>query len=183
MTLFPAILVAAVLAGRGAAIEATLLGALAAVYYFGATPRTLVDAGLMVLTGVLAGWLIQRLSEALWSADARAAELAESEFFYRQTLDSIPGLVFTTRPDGRCDYVSQQFEELGIRSWTVGDRWTEMLHPEDRERVPRHGRRRLRMGRRTMLKYRLRRRGPYEWFKARGSDSKGPWTDCSGFGW
>lgn len=171
VTLFPAILVAAVLAGRGAAIVASLLGALAAVYFFGATPRTLVDAGLMVLTGVLAGWLIQRLSEALWSADARAAELAESEFFYRQTLDSIPGLVFTTRPDGRCDYVSQQFEEYtGIRSADMlGDRWTEMLHPEDRERVFAAWSAAVADGASYDVEYRLRRRdGLYEWFKARG---------------
>ena len=43
--------------------------------------------------------------------------LRESESFYRQTLESIPGMVFTTRPDGYCDYQSQQWVRVHGRAY------------------------------------------------------------------
>lgn len=35
----------------------------------------------------------------------------QSEGFHRQALESIPGMVFTTSPDGWCDYQSQQWAD------------------------------------------------------------------------
>jgi PAS domain S-box-containing protein len=61
------------------------------------------------------------------------AALRESESFYRQTLESIPGMVFTTRPDGDCDYVNRQWSEYtGIAlAEHLGEGWSKMVHPED----------------------------------------------------
>ena len=61
------------------------------------------------------------------------AALRESESFYRQTLESIPGMVFTTRPDGDCDYVNRQWTEYtGItRSEHLGEGWSKVVYPED----------------------------------------------------
>ncbi len=99
------------------------------------------------------------------------AALRESEIFFRQTLETIPGMVFTTRPDGYCDYQSQQWAEFtGVpMKEHLGDGWNKLLHPDDRpvardawhnavvERAP------------YDLEYRVRRQdGEYEWFKVRG---------------
>ena len=67
----------------------------------------------------------------------RAEEaLRDSESFYRQTLESIPGMVFTTRPDGYCDYQSQQWVDYtGVpMAEHLGDGWNKLLHPDDRPR-------------------------------------------------
>jgi len=99
------------------------------------------------------------------------AALRESELFYRQTLDSIPGMVFTTRPDGYCDYQSQPWVDFtGVPMHEhLGDGWNKLLHPEDRPRA--YGAWQAAVEGRAPydLEYRVRRHdGAYEWFKVRG---------------
>jgi len=77
-----------------------------------------------------------RLQGILRDVSARRrteAALRESESFNRQTLESIPGMVFTARPNGHCDYVSQQWVDYtGVTiSDFLGDGWLAVLHPED----------------------------------------------------
>lgn len=110
-------------------------------------------------------------------ADITGSKHAEETL--RQTLESIPGMVFTTRPDGYCDYQSQQWEDYtGVpMSEHLGDGWNRLLHPDDRA---------LAMeawggatgGRSPYdLEYRVRRHdGVYEWFKVIGR----PIHDASG---
>jgi len=105
--------------------------------------------------------------------ERKAAEqaLRESELFYRQTLESIPGMVFTTRPDGFCDYQSQQWVDFtGVpMSEHLGDGWNALLHPDDR--LPALAAWRAAVEGRAPydLDYRVRRYdGEYEWFKVRG---------------
>jgi two-component system, sensor histidine kinase and response regulator len=105
--------------------------------------------------------------------DRKKAEdaLRESESFYRQTLESIPGMVFTTRPDGYCDYQSQQWVEYtGIPiSEHLGNGWNNLLHPEDRSRVYAAWRDAVEERAPYDVEYRVRRRdGEYEWFKVVG---------------
>jgi len=98
--------------------------------------------------------------------------LRESELFYRQTLESIPGMVFTTRPDGYCDYQSQQWVDFtGVpMSEHLGDGWNRLLHPDDRPRVFEAWRAAVEERAAYDLDYRVRRRdGQYEWFKVRGA--------------
>lgn len=97
--------------------------------------------------------------------------LRESELFYRQTLESIPGMVFTTRPDGYCDYQSQQWVDYtGIpMSEHLGDGWNRLLHPDDRPRTYAAWQAAVEERAPYDLEYRVRRHdGCYEWFKARG---------------
>lgn len=97
--------------------------------------------------------------------------LRESESFYRQTLESIPGMTFTCRPDGSCDYVSEQWVEFTGEPAPVflGDGWVRVVHPEDVERVLRAWRDAVEERAGFDLEYRIRRRdGVYEWFKVRG---------------
>lgn len=107
------------------------------------------------------------------NAERKRAEAAvrESELFYRQTLESIPGMVFTTRPDGYCDYQSQQWVEYtGIPvSEHLGDGWNRLLHPDDRPRAFAAWRAAVEGTAPYDLEYRVRRHdGVYEWFKVAG---------------
>ncbi len=105
--------------------------------------------------------------------------LRESESFHRQALESIPGMVFTTRPDGYCDYQSQQWVEYtGVPMGEhLGEGWNRLLHPDDRERA-REAWQAAVAGRAPYdLEYRVRRHdGAYEWFKVRGE----PIRDAAG---
>ncbi|MFO0601521.1 MAG: PAS domain-containing protein [Polyangiales bacterium] len=99
------------------------------------------------------------------------AALRESAHFYRQTLESIPGMVFTNTPDGACDYVSQQWVDFtGVpAAEQLGDGWARLLHPDDRPRALAAWRAAVAGAGSYDLEYRIRRAGGgYEWFKARG---------------
>lgn len=106
------------------------------------------------------------------TAQKQAEEaLRESELFYRQTLESIPGMVFTTRPDGYCDYQSQQWVDYtGVpMSEHLGDGWNSLLHPDDRPRAYAAWRAAVEGRAPYDLEYRVRRYdGEYEWFKVIG---------------
>ena len=97
--------------------------------------------------------------------------LRESEFFFHQMLESIPGMIFTTRPDGYCDYQSRQWADYtGVPSAEhVGDGWNKLLHPDDQARVLAAWRAAVENKANYNLEYRVRRRdGAYEWFKVIG---------------
>jgi PAS domain S-box-containing protein len=97
--------------------------------------------------------------------------IAESASFYRQTLESIPGMTFTTKPDGRADYMSQQWVEFtGVPAEAqLGDNWVMVLHPADRARAFAAWQTAIKVTGKYELEYRVRRRdGEYEWFKVRG---------------
>jgi len=97
--------------------------------------------------------------------------LRKSETFWRQMLESIPGMVFTTRPDGYCDYQSHQWVEFtGVpMSEHLGEGWNTLLHPDDRPRALAAWRAAVAGAAPYDLEYRVRRRdGQYEWFKVIG---------------
>jgi PAS domain S-box-containing protein len=97
--------------------------------------------------------------------------LRESESFYRQTLESIPGMVFTTRPDGYCDYQSKQWVDYtGVPlSEQLGDGWNKLLHPDDQARALDAWKAAVEGKASYDLEYRVRRHdGSHEWFKVIG---------------
>jgi len=127
------------------------------------------------------GRVLEWVGTCIDVTERRAAEkaLRESELFYRQTLESIPGMVFTTRTDGYCDYQSQQWVDYtGIpMSEHLGDGWNKLLHPEDRPRALAAWRAAIEGRAPYDLEYRVRRHdGAYEWFKVIGR----PIRDASG---
>lgn len=106
-------------------------------------------------------------------------ELEESENFYRQTLESIPGMVFTTRPDGYCDYQSRQWETFtGVPvNEHMGDGWNRLLHPDDQPRAMAAWRAAVAGRGPYDLEYRVRRQdGVFEWFRVIGQ----PIRDAAG---
>ncbi len=99
------------------------------------------------------------------------ATLRQREEFHRQALESIPGMVFTTRPDGYCDYQSQQWVEYtGVpMEQHMGNGWNDLLHPDDRPLAMEAWRQAVEGNSAYDLEYRVRRHdGHYEWFKVRG---------------
>lgn len=105
--------------------------------------------------------------------------LCESELFYRQVLESIPGMVFTTRSDGYCDYQSRQWVDYtGVpMPEHVGNGWNTLLHTDDQSRSYTAWRAAIEGRAPYDLEYRVRRHdGVYEWFRVIGR----PIRDASG---
>ncbi|WP_427914126.1 PAS domain-containing protein [Ramlibacter sp. MMS24-I3-19] len=97
--------------------------------------------------------------------------LREREAFYRRTLESVPGITFTTHEDGRVDYISEQWAAYTGRPVKehLGSRWADALHPDDRSRAHAAWTEAWRERSSYSVEYRLRRHdGAYRWFKAQG---------------
>lgn len=110
----------------------------------------------------------------------RAEErLSESESFYRQTLESIPGTSFTCSPEGGCDYISHHWIEFtGVPlDQQLGYGWVMMIHPDDRKPTMDAWQAALQNRSDYDLNFRVRRHdGAYKWFKVRTS----PIRDAAG---
>lgn len=105
-------------------------------------------------------------------AERRRAEeaLRESEAMFRTLSNTVPDIIFATRPDGFCDYCNQRWYDFSglTEEQTVGYGWTSALHPEDRERTNRWWEQAIRQGSAASIEYRLRSTaGDYHWFLAR----------------
>lgn len=96
--------------------------------------------------------------------------LRESENHFRNLANSVPDLVWTCIPDGKCDYLnSRWFEYTGIpEAELVGDAWIEQVYLDDRERLATQWREFMKQDRPFDVEFRLRSKdGRYRWFKAR----------------
>src|SRR5215813_5517689 len=99
-------------------------------------------------------------------------ELRESESRLRQLADAMPQIVYTCGPDGLVDYGNQQWVEyVGVPvEQSLGSRWIEAIHPDDRESARRRMREAGETGQPFETEHRLRRKdGQYRWHLARGS--------------
>jgi PAS domain S-box-containing protein len=100
--------------------------------------------------------------------DNKAAEqrLAESEAKFRAIADSMPQMVWSTRPDGFHDYYNARwYEYTGVPAGsTDGEGWNGMFHPEDQPRAWAAWNHSLRTGEPYQIEYRLRHHsGEYRW--------------------
>ncbi|HBY64527.1 MAG TPA: hypothetical protein DEH78_32305 [Solibacterales bacterium] len=117
----------------------------------------------------------RRIGFANVSRDIRERKAIESalqasERQHRMLIQTLPQMVWMTRSDGACDYLSPQWlEYTGVpeaAQW--GNGWAQTLHPEDRERTVQSWTESVATGARYDIEYRLRRHdGVYRWFKAR----------------
>jgi PAS domain S-box-containing protein len=103
----------------------------------------------------------------------RAEEaLRASEEKYRSLADLIPGIVWTSRPDGWIDYANQfWFKFTGLTmEQTQGSGWAVTVHPDDLERLTRIWSKALQSGEPVEVEYRIKRAadGVYRWFLAQG---------------
>jgi PAS domain S-box-containing protein len=104
----------------------------------------------------------------------RQAEKAivESESRLRQLADAMPQIVYTSSPDGMVDYGNQRWVDyVGVPvEQSIGRKWMEAIHPDDRENTRRRFKESGRTGRPFEVEYRLRRKdGQYRWYLARAT--------------
>ena len=102
------------------------------------------------------------------TARKRAEEAARaSEAEFRQVADSMPQLVWVTRPDGYHDWYNRQWYEYTDTTpkLAVGEGWNDFFHPDDQELAWSRWRRSLKTGESYEIEYRCKRHdGPYRWF-------------------
>lgn len=90
----------------------------------------------------------------------------------RALADSTPSIVFAADAEGRVTFFSRRWEEDTGRpaAESLGMRWTEAVHPDDREATNRAGREAVRSGTEFVGEFRLLGRdGVYRWYLARSS--------------
>ncbi len=113
--------------------------------------------------------------------DRKKAEeaLKASETHFRQVIDSMPQLVWSTLPNGYHDlYNKQWFEYTGLSyDETKGEGWNAVFHPDDQPLAWERWRHSLETGELYEVEYRCKRRdGEYRWFLGRATairDEKG----------
>lgn len=97
---------------------------------------------------------------------ASEAALAASEAGFRTLADTMPQMVWSTRPDGHHDYYNARWYEFtGMAAGsTDGAGWNGMFHPDDRERAWNLWHQCLATGEPYQIEYRLRHvSGEYRW--------------------
>jgi PAS domain S-box-containing protein len=113
------------------------------------------------------------------SAAGDKVALQENDSYFRHLAESLPQLVWTTRPDGFHDYFSRRWSEFTGQplEQAVGDGWTAMLHPDDQALTRERWGAALSTGKLYEIEYRIRGQdGRYRWFLGRAL----PIRDSSG---
>ncbi|MCW2339138.1 PAS domain S-box-containing protein [Sphingobium sp. B2D3A] len=117
--------------------------------------------GLKVLAANIMLFLISRRSSR-----RSDRELHEREAKFRVLADTMPQMVWSTRPDGFHDYYNARWYEFtGVEPGsTDGEGWNGMFHPDDQERAWSVWRHSLESGDPYEIEYRLRNaHGEYRW--------------------
>ncbi len=92
--------------------------------------------------------------------------LRESESRFRQLADTVPQMVWVTRPDGFHEYYNRRWYEFtGVpEGSTDGEGWNKVFHPDDQEQAWGRWRHSLATGEPYEIEYRLRHHsGEYRW--------------------
>jgi two-component system CheB/CheR fusion protein len=111
-----------------------------------------------------------RVAERTRALEAANANLSVSELRYRNVTETLPQLVWTSTPDGACDYLGPQWlEYTGLSAVEqLGFGWFNQVHPEDREHAAERWKEALARGGVYDVELRLRRSdGVFRWFKTR----------------
>jgi PAS domain S-box-containing protein len=184
VTIFPGIVIVAILAGKGAALFAAIVASLLAEHFFspGLEISDIPSISFVIFTGLLAGWLSDRLHKALAQSRQTSAALAESEQRLKATFDNARVGILEVEAGDRvvranniaCRILGRSLEQL--LSMDVH----ELTWPEDRELSDRLNRE-LRGGLRDHLDYEkryIRGDGSPVWVHVTVSglrDSQGQW--------
>ncbi|MDO9587197.1 MAG: PAS domain-containing protein [Brevundimonas sp.] len=97
-------------------------------------------------------------------------KLAESDARFQAIADSMPQMVWSSRPDGHHDYYNARWYAFtgAAEGSPLGDAWGEMIHPEDQERARTAWRASLSTGEPYEVEYRLlHHTGSYAWTLSR----------------
>ncbi len=92
--------------------------------------------------------------------------LTESELRFRTLADTMPQMVWSTRPDGFHDYYNRRWYEFtgAPEGSTDGEGWNDMFHPDDQARARAVWQHSLETGEPYQIEYRLKHHaGEYRW--------------------
>jgi PAS domain S-box-containing protein len=118
--------------------------------------------------GSIARWYV--LETDIDDRKTAEAMLRESESRLRTIIDAIPGLVWSTGPDGSVDFLNQPWcDYTGIKFEDAsGAGWLASIHPDDADRSLKYWRAQLDSGQPGEIEARLRRfDGTFRWFLIR----------------
>lgn len=115
--------------------------------------------------------LEQRVEERTVDLARANAALRAREAELRHLADAMPQMVWITTPDGAPVYYNRRwYDFFGVPpEECLGEKWYQLLHPEDRERARERWAYAVRTGEPYEIEYRFRsREGHYRWFLGRG---------------
>lgn len=121
---------------------------------------------------VLAKAVMRRISQQRLGSDAKSA-LEERESYLQRMIDSVPGIAWSSDPNGTFDYVNAQWDEMtGLaQPRTLAD-WEPAVHPEDWEKAAAAFRASLESGQPFDYEWRLKLQdGNYRWMLSRAVQS------------
>lgn len=128
------------------------------------------------------GGVVQEITELIQAQEL----IRESEGRFRSLAESLPQLVWATRPNGNLYYFNQRwYDYTGMtQASSLGDGWLDAIHPEDRDKTHRIWNQAVQTRTLYEVEYRIRRKdGSYRWFLGRGRPIKeGSWEVHSWFG-
>ncbi len=118
------------------------------------------------VTGAIVG-LIERLRRSRERATASARLAEHNEVRFRTMAETVPDIIFTSRPDGTTDFVNQRFFEYAGPKAAVAD-FLQLLHPDDVPAAEAEWQECVRKGRDLEIHCRIRGAdGSYRWFLRR----------------
>ena len=123
-----------------------------------------VSTAIAVCFSAAAGLLVLRM--------LRRAEAGQSEISFRMAAQAAPAILWTARPDGSVDFISDSlYSYAGLTREDAEDwGWTRLLHPDDLAACRKCWERSLRTGEVYEIEYRLRRAdGVHRWFLVKGN--------------
>ncbi len=189
LTFALAVLFAVIRFGRWPAVLTACAGFVVGSWYFVDPRRTVApsDAAnvlrdvfyfIVTLGGIEVVERMRVFHRGAASAEHARRALSASEERFRAIAEAVPQILFTTRPDGKADYINRRLYEMTGAS-PDGDRRDLLayVHPDDAALVWARWRAAVEQGQPFDTEYRIRRSdGEYRWFKTRGV----PVRDTSG---
>ncbi len=110
-----------------------------------------------------------------WRGEERASPGRETELSFPTLAEAIPSMLWTARPNGSVDFISEHLHRYSGFTKKQGKDWgwTDVLHPEDLPPCMERWRHCVRTGEAYEFEYRLRRfDGVYRWFLARANPAR-----------
>jgi PAS domain S-box-containing protein len=122
-------------------------------------------------SGVVAiGYEVTQRVRAEQAQRALQEQLARNAAEFRQIADSLPHLVWVTRPDGHHEWFNRRWYEYtgAMLEMSSGEQWVNFFHPDDHREAQRRWAHSIATGEPYRVEYRCRRHdGVWRWFLGR----------------